>query len=107
SLSLSDGSSNFANLKVDPLAGNYDIVIPTVTANDEICLKNLGNCSSGADRVAASVVVAPSGSGIAANYYTDGTSDEDEINTALTAAAGGKVYLAEGTYVADGTILVP
>src|SRR5690606_26813408 len=42
-----------------------------------------------------------------ADYVADGTSDETEINSALTAGAGGIVHLAEGTYVADGTILVP
>jgi hypothetical protein len=42
-----------------------------------------------------------------ADYVTDGTNDETEINAALTAAAGGKVYLVEGTYTASGTILIP
>ena len=43
----------------------------------------------------------------AADYVADGTADEVEINAALTAAAGGKVYLAQGTYVANATILIP
>ena len=53
----------------------------------------------------------------AADYITDGTSDETEINAALDRAdpasvtsgarKSGKVYLFAGTYVADGTILVP
>jgi parallel beta-helix repeat protein len=42
-----------------------------------------------------------------ADYVADGTSDETEINSALTAASGGKVLLLAGTYVADGTILIP
>lgn len=42
-----------------------------------------------------------------ADYVADGTSDETEINSALTAGAGGVVVLLEGTYVADGTILIP
>src|SRR5690606_35043605 len=42
-----------------------------------------------------------------ADYIADGTSDQTEINAALTAGAGGKVYLAEGTYVVNATILVP
>src|SRR5690606_12953984 len=42
-----------------------------------------------------------------ADYVADGTADQVEINAALTAAAGGSVYLAEGTYVANATILVP
>ena len=52
----------------------------------------------------------------AADYVADGEigdgqatidGDQIEINQALTAAAGGKVYLAQGTYVADATILIP
>jgi len=42
-----------------------------------------------------------------ADYVADGTSDEDTINSALTAGAGGKVILLEGTYTIDGAILVP
>ena len=41
-----------------------------------------------------------------ADYVTDGTADQVQINNALTAASGGKVLLLAGTYVADGTILV-
>ncbi|MDO8335653.1 MAG: right-handed parallel beta-helix repeat-containing protein, partial [Candidatus Saccharibacteria bacterium] len=42
-----------------------------------------------------------------ADYVADGTADQTEINSALTDAAGGKVILLAGTYVADGTILIP
>ena len=42
-----------------------------------------------------------------ADYVADGTGDQVEINAALTAAAGGKVYLLPGTYVASATILIP
>jgi hypothetical protein len=37
----------------------------------------------------------------------DGTSDQAEINAALTAASGGKVYLAEGTYYLSDSINMP
>jgi len=43
----------------------------------------------------------------AADFVADGTSDQIEINAALTAGAGRKVVLFAGTYIADGTILVP
>lgn len=63
------------------------------------------------DRSSTTKIVAASNSSQAlkdaADYVADGTADESEINSALTAAAGGTVYLAEGTYVAAGTILVP
>lgn len=63
-----------------------------------------------ADRSTATKIVAASNSSQAikdsADYVVSGNA-EDEINSALTAAAGGKVYLAEGTYVAGATILIP
>jgi len=63
------------------------------------------------DRSTSTKIVAASNSSQAmkdaADYVTDGTADESEINSALTAAAGGQVYLAEGTYVAAATILIP
>ncbi len=42
-----------------------------------------------------------------ADYVADGTGDQSEINSALTAAAGGKVYLLEGTYTINAAISVP
>jgi parallel beta-helix repeat protein len=64
-----------------------------------------------ADRSTATKIVAASNSSQAvkdsADYVADGTGDQTEINAALTAASGGKVYLAEGTYVASATILIP
>ncbi len=64
-----------------------------------------------ADRSAATKIVAANNSSQAAkdaaDYVADGTGDQTEINNALTAAAGGRVYLAEGTYVANATILIP
>jgi hypothetical protein len=70
-----------------------------------------------ADREANTKIVAASNSSQAAkdaaDYVADGNTgtandgDQVQINAALTAAAGGKVYLLEGTYVADATLLVP
>ncbi|HSX27440.1 MAG TPA: NosD domain-containing protein, partial [Patescibacteria group bacterium] len=64
-----------------------------------------------ADRTTATKIVAASNSSQAekdaADYVADGTGDQVEINAALTAASGGKVYLMEGTYVANATILIP
>lgn len=66
---------------------------------------------AGADGKTATKIVAASNSPQAikdaADYVADGTADQAEINAALTVAAGGVVYLAEGTYVANATILVP
>ena len=42
-----------------------------------------------------------------ADYVGDGTDDHTTINSALTAGAGGKVILLEGTYTVDGEIQVP
>lgn len=42
-----------------------------------------------------------------ADYVATGTGDQAIINAALTAAAGGKVYLAEGTYTVNASISVP
>ncbi len=60
----------------------------------------------------ATLVVAASNSGAkskaAADYVCDGTSDQTEINNAITAlpSVGGKVLLLEGTYNISGTITV-
>lgn len=42
-----------------------------------------------------------------ADYVAPGSGDESTINTALTAAAGGSVYLMEGTYNVAASISVP
>ncbi len=64
-----------------------------------------------ADRSTATKIIAASNSTQAAkdaaDYVADGTGDLVEINAALTAATGGKVYLMEGTYTAAATIVVP
>ncbi|MDE4984292.1 glycosyl hydrolase family 28-related protein, partial [Francisella tularensis] len=43
----------------------------------------------------------------AADYVADGTDDQTEINAALTAATGGKVYLTEGTFTISGSVILP
>ncbi len=64
-----------------------------------------------ADRSTATKTVAPSTASQAikdsADYVADGTADQTEINSALTAAAGGKVYLFEGTFTTDDVISIP
>lgn len=59
----------------------------------------------------ADYVVAPSSSGVKADYYTDGVADDVEINAALTAAAalpnGGTVELRNGTYTTAARIIPP
>jgi parallel beta-helix repeat protein len=64
------------------------------------------------DRSTSTKIVAASNSSQAikdsADYIATGTGDQATINTALTAAAGGSVYLAEGTYnVASPGISIP
>jgi len=58
----------------------------------------------------ATIVVAASNSNdkAQADYVCDGNSDQDEINSALNALPenGGKVYLAEGTYIVSGAITI-
>ncbi len=64
-----------------------------------------------ADRETTTKIVAASNSSQAekdaADYVATGTGDQTQINSALTAAAGGKVYLAKGTYTISDTINVP
>lgn len=59
----------------------------------------------------ADYVVAPSSAGVKADYYTDGTDDEVQINAALTAAAaltdGGVVQLVNGDYTLGASIIPP
>ncbi len=78
-----------------------------------------GGSGTGDGKTATKIVAAsdsPQAIKDIADYVADGESgngqttldgDQVEINQALTAAAGGYVYLAEGTYVADATILIP
>lgn len=63
------------------------------------------------DRSTATFIVAANDSHnkLKADFVADGTSDEDEINAAITAAnsvGGGVVYLLEGTYTVDSPILL-
>lgn len=64
-----------------------------------------------ADRSTGTKIVAASNASQAlkdgADYVATGTSDQTVINSALTAAAGGKVYLTEGTYTVSGSISIP
>jgi len=63
------------------------------------------------DRATSTKIVAASNSTQAekdaADYVATGTGDQATINTALTAAAGGTVYLTEGTYTINGSISIP
>lgn len=111
---ISDGSSNTATLAVNALAGNYIISIPTVTANDTICLVTVANCAAGGREFTAVVGTSVDSSNISsAGYVANGNTgsagdgDQVEINAAIdavSAAGGGKVLLLEGTYTIDATI---
>lgn len=64
----------------------------------------------GESKTATKIVAASNSSQAAkdgADYVADGTGDQTEINAALTAATGGKIYLMEGTYTVDSQITVP
>jgi len=45
-LAISDGSSNYVTLSVNALANDYTISIPTITANDTMCLSVNANCAT-------------------------------------------------------------
>lgn len=208
-INLSDGSSNTLTLSVGSLAGNYSITIPTITANDTVCLQTLANCGTNltvgaldggtanangmtisgsnvylqsasasyaglvntttqtfagaktfnesltlaaaktinmagsttanrpasptegmlyydtstkqlvvysngkwqSDRNTSTKIVAASNASQAlkdgADYVATGANDQTTINNALTAAAGGKVYLTEGKYTIGDSVSVP
>jgi parallel beta-helix repeat protein len=63
------------------------------------------------DRNSSTKIVAASNSSQAekdsADYVATGAGDQAQINSALTAAAGGTVYLMEGTYSTTASINVP
>ena len=63
------------------------------------------------DRNSSTKIVAANNSSQAlkdsADYVASGAGDQAIINTALTAASGGSVYLAEGTYIVNAPITVP
>jgi fibronectin-binding autotransporter adhesin len=63
------------------------------------------------DRNSSTFIVAASNASQAekdgADYVAIGTTDQTIINTALAAAAGGRVYLTEGTYSLTDSISIP
>ncbi|HSX36540.1 MAG TPA: hypothetical protein VLG13_00225, partial [Patescibacteria group bacterium] len=63
------------------------------------------------DHTTATKIVAASNSSQAekdaADYVATGSGDQATINTALTAASGGSVYLMEGTYTISAAISIP
>lgn len=57
--------------------------------------------------IPASKIIAPSSSSVYADYYTDGTADQVQINAAIDAlTSGGKVYLKKGTYTISAPIII-
>ncbi|MCK5608442.1 hypothetical protein KAR91_41560, partial [Candidatus Pacearchaeota archaeon] len=66
--------------------------------------------TSGKSRLLVAANDAPAFVKAVADYTCDGSSDETEINQALTAcgsAVGGEIRLSSGTFNVDGCILVP
>lgn len=115
-LRLADGSSNYVTFNVNALAGDYTLSVPTITANDTLCLVTLGNCAGAGREFTAVVGTSVDSSNIsAAGYVANGNTgsagdgDQIEINSAITAvnaAGGGTVFLLEGTYTIDATIAI-
>lgn len=102
SLTLTGGA--FATRPASPTAGMmyYD--------SDAKQLLTYANSKWQADRSAVTKIVAASDSSQAlkdaADYVVTGMA-EDEVQAALTAAAGGRVYLAEGTYDINTSLTLP
>lgn len=102
SLRLTGGA--FATRPASPTAGMlyYD--------SDSKQLLTYANSKWQADRSAVTKIVAASDSSQAlkdsADYVVTGMAD-DEVQAALTAAAGGRVYLAEGTYDINSNLTMP
>lgn len=77
-------------MKFNPFTGTFDISSSVGYAPSDFQYKTF-------------VTVGPSD----ADYITDGTADDVQIQEALTAAAGGVVYLKQGTYSLTAGILLP
>jgi parallel beta-helix repeat protein len=123
SISVVDNVTLAAGLSLTVTGGNTasrpagtDGMVYYDTDTKQLLVYNAGTSKWQADR-SDSVLVAASNSSAAdkaaADYVADGNTaaaadgDQVQINAALTAAAGKKVVLLPGTYVADATILVP
>lgn len=105
--------TNHAGLKVNSLTTTQrnaltpanGMLIYNTTTNAFEKYEN-GNWVS-ASKSAGTLVVAPATSGFAADYYTDGTTDQVEIQAALDAVyalGGGTVLLKAGTYTCSASI---
>ena len=110
-IGIGDGSGNYANIRSEALAANYNVDIPTITGDDTFCLETLNNCAGGTGTDDEFITVAADDSSAAkkaaADYTATASSSEDAINSAISAvntAGGGTVYLMEGTYTIDATI---
>lgn len=107
-LLFSDGTTDnySATLQSATLTGNQILTLPNLTGT--LCVKGGSNaCSASAYTKIVAASNSPQAIKDVADYVADGTADQTEINSALTAAAGGTVYLAEGTYTASATITIP
>jgi parallel beta-helix repeat protein len=103
--SITITGGNTASRPASPTAGMlyYDSTTNTLLTYN-------GSKWVSAPRTATKIVAASNSSQAekdAADYVATGTSDQTIINSALTAAAGGKVYLMEGTYTINSSISVP
>jgi parallel beta-helix repeat protein len=111
-VSLSDGSSNTLTLGVGALAGDYTLTIPTITANDTVCLQTLANCGSGVSGV-TTVGTLDGGTANADGAMISGTilylqsastTYAGLVNTATQTFAGAKTFNDSITLAAAKTI---
>ena len=90
-LVVSDGSSNTVTLVATSTSGDYTLSIPTLTANDTICVQSLNNCAGSGD-------VVQNGNSFA-TALTIGTNDAYDLNfetsgsTRITVSSTGTTTL--------------
>lgn len=82
--------------------GITDLLDPTL--GTDVANKDYADSVS---RSSATKIVGPSSYPYFADYYCDGSGDEVQIQAAITAAAGGSVYIAGGTYDINAAITIP
>lgn len=101
-------SSNYGHVKLSD-STNSTSSTGSGTAATPSAVKSAYDLAANKARCATLVIAAPNSSAkakVAADYVCDGTSDQTEINNAISAlpTSGGKIVLLEGTYNISDTI---
>jgi hypothetical protein len=97
SLTISDGSSNYATIAVQATAGDYTYTIPTTTGNDTFCLVTLANCGSSGVTTLAAIGSSPNANGATItgttlNLQPASASFGGVVTTAAQTFAGAKTF---------------